>query len=48
MDLTIPMGQRDHSKEAMKMVKGCEEKYTRAKNLLEHVQKWYEKHANKT
>ncbi len=25
--LTIPMGQRDHSKEAVEMVKGCEKKY---------------------
>jgi hypothetical protein len=42
------MGQRDHSKEAMEMVKGCEEKYAQAKKLLEHAQKWYEKHVNKT
>jgi len=35
MDLTIPMGQRDHSKEAMEMVKRHEEKYSRAKKLLE-------------
>ncbi len=35
MDLTIPMGQRDHSKEAMEMVKRHEEKYFRAKKLLE-------------
>jgi hypothetical protein len=27
MDLTIPMGQKDHSKEAMEMVKGCEKLY---------------------
>ncbi len=27
MDLAIPMGQRDHSKEAMEMVKGCEKLY---------------------
>jgi len=27
MDLTIPMGCRDHSNEAVKMVKGLEEKY---------------------
>jgi hypothetical protein len=25
MDLTIPMGQKDHSKKFMEMVKGCEE-----------------------
>jgi hypothetical protein len=30
------------------MVKGQEEKYTRAQKLLEHVQKGYEKHAKKT
>jgi hypothetical protein len=30
------------------MVKGCETKYARAKKLLEHAQKGYEKHANKT
>ncbi len=35
MDLTIPMGQRDHSKEAMEMVKQHEEKYSWAKRLLE-------------
>ncbi len=28
MDLTIPMGQKDHSKEVVEMVKGHEEKYT--------------------
>jgi hypothetical protein len=27
MDLTNPMGWKDHSKEAMEMVKGHEEKY---------------------
>jgi hypothetical protein len=27
MDLAIPMGQRDHSKEIVEMVKGCEELY---------------------
>jgi hypothetical protein len=42
------MGHKDHSKEAMEMVKGGEEKYVRAKKLLEHAQKWYEKHANQT
>ncbi len=26
----------------------CEELYTQAKKLLEQVQKWYDKHANKT
>jgi hypothetical protein len=26
MDLTIPMGRKDHFKEVMKMVKGHEEK----------------------
>jgi exonuclease VII small subunit len=35
MDLTIPMGQKDHFKEAMEMVKRCEEKYAQAKKLLE-------------
>jgi hypothetical protein len=35
MDLTIPMGWKDHSKEAMEMVKGQEEKYTQAKKLLQ-------------
>jgi hypothetical protein len=28
MDLTIPMGRRGYSKEAMEVVKGCKEKYT--------------------
>jgi hypothetical protein len=28
MDLTIPMGWKDHSKEVVEMVKGHEEKYT--------------------
>jgi len=27
-DLAIPMGQRDHSKEVVKMVKECEKLYT--------------------
>jgi hypothetical protein len=35
MDLTIPMGQKNHSKEVVKMVKGREELYARAKKLLE-------------
>jgi hypothetical protein len=35
MDLTIPMGRRDHSKWAMEMVKGCEKLYTWTKKLLE-------------
>jgi uncharacterized protein YecT (DUF1311 family) len=48
MDLAIPMGCRNHSNEAMKMVKGLEEKYAQAKKLLEQAQKWYEKHVNKT
>jgi len=26
INLTIPMGKRDHSKETMEMVKGCEKK----------------------
>ncbi len=38
MDLTIPMGWKDHSKEAMEMVKGHEEKYTQAKKLLGQAQ----------
>jgi hypothetical protein len=28
MDLTSPMGWKDHSKEAVEMIKGHEEKYT--------------------
>jgi hypothetical protein len=48
MDLTILMGHKDHSKEAMEMVKGGEEKYVQVKKLLEYAQKWYEKHANQT
>ncbi len=48
MDLAISMGCKDHSKEVVEMVKGREEKYARAKKLLEHAQKGYEKHANKT
>jgi hypothetical protein len=28
MDLAIPMGQRDHSKEVVKMVNKCEKLYT--------------------
>jgi hypothetical protein len=35
MHLAIPMGQIDHSKEVMEMVKGCEEKYVRANKFLE-------------
>jgi hypothetical protein len=42
------MGQRDHSKEVVEIAKGCEELYTQAKKFLEQVQKWYDKHANKT
>ncbi len=38
MDLTIPMGLKDHSKEVVEMVKGHEEKYTQAKKLLEQAQ----------
>jgi hypothetical protein len=30
------------------MVKGHEEKYAQAKNLLEQAQKWYETHVNET
>jgi hypothetical protein len=33
MDLVIPMGWRDHSKETMEMVKGHEKKYAQAKKL---------------
>jgi hypothetical protein len=33
VDLTIPMGQRDHSKEAMEMVKGHEEFYAQPNTL---------------
>jgi hypothetical protein len=35
MDLAIPMGQKDHSKEVVEMVKGCEELYARTKKLLD-------------
>jgi hypothetical protein len=48
MELSIPMGQRDHSKEVVKMVIECEIFNTWAKKFLEQVQKWYDKHANKT
>jgi outer membrane phospholipase A len=48
MDLAISMGCKDHFKEVVDMVKGREAKYARAKKLLEHAQKGYEKHANKT
>ncbi len=48
MDLTIPMGWRYHSKNIVEMLKGREEKYVRAKKLLEQAQKQYEKHTNKT
>ncbi len=48
MDITIPMGQRDHSKKVVEMVKRCEEKYAQTKKLLKWAQKQYEEHANKT
>jgi hypothetical protein len=48
MDFAIPMGRKDHSKEDMEMVKRREEKYAWTKKLLGQVQKWCEKHANKT
>jgi hypothetical protein len=35
MDLAIPMGKRDHSKEVVKMIKMLEELYAQAKKLLE-------------
>ncbi len=35
MDLTIPMGCKDHSKEVVKMVKEREEKYAQTNKLLE-------------
>ncbi len=35
MDLTIPMGRKDHSKEVVEMVKGQEEKCTETKKLLQ-------------
>ncbi len=35
MDLAIPMGQREPSKESIGMVEGHEELYTQAKKLLE-------------
>jgi hypothetical protein len=35
MDLVIPMGQKDHSKEVVEMVKGHQELYVRTKKLLE-------------
>ncbi len=47
MDLAIPMGRKDHSKEVVEMVKGYEKLYTLAKKLLELAQKRYEKHTNK-
>ncbi len=34
MNLAIPMGKRDHSKEVVKMVKRLEELYAQAKKLL--------------
>jgi hypothetical protein len=34
MDLVIPMGWRNHSKETVGTIKGCEEKYAWAKKLL--------------
>jgi len=37
MDLAIPMGWKDHSKEVVEMVKRCEESYTQAKKLLEQA-----------
>jgi hypothetical protein len=39
MDLAIPVGRRNHSKEVVEMVKGHEEKYTQAKKLLKQIQK---------
>jgi hypothetical protein len=39
MDLIIPMGWKDHSKEVVEMVKGHENKYTQSKKLLEQAQK---------
>jgi hypothetical protein len=48
MDLVIPMGQRDHSKDVVEMVKGREEFYAQTKKFLEQAQKHYEKHVNKT
>jgi hypothetical protein len=35
MDVAIPMGKRDHSKEVVEMVKRLEELYAQAKKLLE-------------
>jgi hypothetical protein len=35
MDLAIPMGKHDHSKEVAKMVKRLEKLYAQAKKLLE-------------
>jgi hypothetical protein len=35
MDLTIPMGWKNHSKKVVKMVKGRENLYTQVKKLLE-------------
>jgi hypothetical protein len=34
MDLAIPMGWRDHFKEYVEFVKGCEEKYAQAKKFI--------------
>jgi hypothetical protein len=46
--LTIPMGWRDHSKKIVEMVKGRKKLFAWTNKFLEHVKKWYEKHANKT
>jgi exonuclease VII small subunit len=48
MDLAIPMGWTNHSKEVVEMVKGCEELYAQTKKLLEQAQKRCEKYSNKT
>ncbi len=39
MDLAIPMGRKDHSKEVVEMVKGHEKLYTLPKKFLELAQK---------
>jgi hypothetical protein len=37
MDLTIPMGRKDHSKEVVEMVKGWEKLHAWVKKLLEET-----------
>ncbi len=48
MDLIIPMGQKTTPRTLWRWPKGVENYTPKLKKLLEHVQKRYEKHANKT